>query len=67
MRRQRLLGLALASALSVIPIARTAVSPLCALYTPDNIEWYLFFCYLPSVVTWTDVLAMALTLAGRLV
>ncbi len=20
--------------------------PLCVMYTPDNPEWYLFFCYL---------------------
>lgn len=31
-----------------VVIGRTAVSPLCAIYTPSDPQWYLFFCYLEN-------------------
>jgi hypothetical protein len=47
MRTKRLLGgVVLALALAIMPTVTTAASPICALYTPDNVEWYLFLCYL---------------------
>lgn len=46
MRKRVLAALAVAMVLAAVPVLKTAAFPLCALYTPDNPEWYLFFCYL---------------------
>ncbi len=47
--RRLLLGGLTALLLStvVVVVARpVSWSPLCAAYTPADVEWYLFFCYL---------------------
>lgn len=31
---------------TAVPIGKPAASPICAIYTPDDVQWYWFFCYL---------------------
>lgn len=47
--RQRLLAAWLATMGAAVLTAITAWTQalaICAIYTPDNVEWYLFLCYL---------------------
>lgn len=39
-------GVVFACVLAIVPVYKTAASPLCAIYTPDDVEYFLFFCYL---------------------
>lgn len=46
---RRLLTGVLASVLltlALIAVAPVAYSPICALYSPGDIEWYLFMCFI---------------------
>lgn len=42
----KLKRLIIGAVLAVFAAAILANFPLCALYTPDDPEWYVFFCYL---------------------
>lgn len=42
----RLKHLVIGTIVAIFVAAILANFPLCALYTPDDPEWYVFFCYL---------------------
>jgi hypothetical protein len=45
--RQRLIAAGIAGlGAFVLVVTGAQAFPICVLYTPDNMEWYLFLCYL---------------------
>jgi hypothetical protein len=46
MRQRVLAAMVFALILAIVPVFKTAAHPICAAYTPDDPQWYLFFCYL---------------------
>lgn len=48
MRRRLLSGalVALLSAVAIVATVQPMASGICAAYTPDDVEYWVFFCYL---------------------